>query len=62
MMLAARNRSSVVTCKERALNRLTRPKISAGWRDRAWLRGRGGSYHTLDIGAASRSLNRLDDM
>jgi len=39
--------------------RLTRHKISDGWRERAWLRVRGCSYHELGIGTASRSLHRL---
>ena len=38
---------------------LTRHKISDGWRERTWLRVRGGSYHKLERGAASRSLHRL---
>src|SRR6266700_1343994 len=45
------------TKMRRMFIRLTRLKISDGWRERAWLRGRGCSYHELGIRTASRSLH-----
>ena len=55
MTVAGRHKQYDNRCiLESELQHLTRYKISDGWRERAWLRGRGCSYHKLDIGTASR--------